>query len=108
MTNLGTVVQQLRKERDRAAKEVERLEAALAALNGAGYKKRIGTRGKMSAAGKARIAAAQRARWKRVRTNRGKKQNGAGAPKRTFSPAARARMAKAQSLRWAKQKKTAV
>jgi hypothetical protein len=37
MANLGTLVQQLRKERDQAAKEVERLEAALAALSdGAG------------------------------------------------------------------------
>lgn len=34
MTNLAGVVQQLRRERDQAAKTVERLDAALEALNG--------------------------------------------------------------------------
>jgi hypothetical protein len=57
MANFSGVVQQLRKERDRAAKEVERLDTALAALNGAGNSKRTGTR-KLSAAARARIAAA--------------------------------------------------
>ena len=34
MANLAGVVQQLRKERDQAARTVEQLDAALAALNG--------------------------------------------------------------------------
>ena len=107
MANLAGVVQQLRKERNRAAKELGRLDAALAALNGAGYAKRMGTRGGMSATGRARVAAAQRARWAKLRASQGKKQNAAGAPKRTFSPATRERMARAQRLRWSKVKKTA-
>jgi hypothetical protein len=44
MANLSGVVQQLKAERDRAAKEVEHLDAALAALNGS-HGKRTGTRG---------------------------------------------------------------
>jgi hypothetical protein len=48
-------------------------------------------RRRMSAAGRARIAAAQRARWGRVK---GKKS------KRRFSAAARARMAAAAKARW--------
>lgn len=62
MTKLGTVVRQLKTERDRATKEVERLNAALAALNGAGNGKRTERRGRMSAAARARIAARLRER----------------------------------------------
>ena len=39
MANLAGVVQQLRKERDQAARTVEQLDAALAALNGVSYGK---------------------------------------------------------------------
>jgi hypothetical protein len=70
MANLAGVVQQLKRERDQAATVVERLDAALAALNGGSYGKRTRTRSKMSAAGKARIAAAQRARWAKVKAQR--------------------------------------
>ena len=106
MTNLAGVVGQLKKERDRAAKQVERLDAALAALDGDAYGKRKG-RGKLSAAARARIAAAQRARWAKVRARKSS-PTGAGSPAtRTMSPAARARIAKAQRLRWAKLKKAA-
>ncbi|MFY9908565.1 MAG: hypothetical protein WCF22_17560 [Candidatus Sulfotelmatobacter sp.] len=73
MTNLATVVQQLRKERDQARKRVEQLDQALEALTGVGGIR--GTSGRrrrvdapeagrtMSAAARKRIAAAQRARW---------------------------------------------
>jgi hypothetical protein len=44
MANLAGVVQQLRKERDQAARTVERLDAALAALNGDSYGRKSGTR----------------------------------------------------------------
>jgi hypothetical protein len=100
MTNLAGVVEQLRNERDRAAKEIERLDMALAALNGAGYSKRTGGRN-LSVAAPARIAAAQRARWARVRASKTPSRNGA-APKRAISAAARKRMAVAQRARWAK------
>jgi predicted ATPase len=73
MTNLATVVQQLRKERDQAQKRVEQLDQALEALIGVGgLRAPSGRRGRvnvsatrrtMSAAARRRIAAAQRARW---------------------------------------------
>ena len=111
MANLAGVVQQLRKERDRAARTVEQLDAALAALNGASYGRRTRTRSRLSAAARARIAAAQRARWAKVRRNGGQKQNVVSMPKKkTMSAAARRKIAAAQRARWAKlksQKKTA-
>ena len=73
MSNLAHVVQQLRKERNRAQTRIEQLDEALKALTRftgvlgtaqrqgpaqAGRKRRT-----MSAAARSRIAAAQRARW---------------------------------------------
>ena len=106
MANLAGVVQQLRKERDWAARTVEQLDAALAALDGASGK-RTGRRGRLSAAARARIAAAQRARWAKVRANGGqqKKHNVVTMPKKkTMSAAARRKIAAAQRARWAKVK----
>jgi hypothetical protein len=62
----------------------------------------------MSAAGRARIAAAARARWAKIKGE----ANGAATTakpakakkKRTMSPEARAKIAAAQKKRWAKQK----
>jgi hypothetical protein len=62
-------------------------------------------KGGMSAAGKARIVAAQKARW--AKFNAKKPSNGStpeAKPKRTMSPAARARIAAAAKKRWAKAK----
>ena len=103
MTNLASVVGQLKIERDRAAKEVERLNAALAALNGSYVKPGRTGRGTISPAGRARIAAAQRARWAKVKAtnNKGKVVT---MPKNTMSAAARKRIAAAQRARWAKVK----
>jgi len=60
-------------------------------------------RNKMSAAGRARIAAAQRARWAKVNADKpatAKKTKS----KRTMSAATRAKMAVAAKARWAKRK----
>jgi hypothetical protein len=108
MADLAGIVQQLKNERDRAVREVECLNAALAALNGAGPKRSAGSRTKMSAAGRARIAAAQRARWAKIR-NGGQKnavqKNVITMPKkRKMSAAARKKIAAAQRARWAKVK----
>lgn len=104
MSNLTGVFQQLRKERDYAARIVEQLDAALAALTGVSGK-RTGTRRKISAAGRARIAAVQRARWAKVRGTGKQKQNVVTMPKkRTMSAAARRKIAAAQRARWAKVK----
>ena len=102
MANLASVLQQLEVERDRAAKQVERLDAAIAALNGASGK-RTGTRGGMSAAARARIAAAQRARWAKVKRNGGSAAKVVKTPKRrVMSAAARRKIAAAQRARWAR------
>ena len=108
---MAGVVQQLRKERGQAARTVEQLDAALAALTGVSGK-RTGTRRKISAAGRARIAAAQRARWAKLRGTGKQKQNVVTMPKkRTMAAAARRKIAAAQRARWAKvkaaQRKTA-
>jgi hypothetical protein len=62
-------------------------------------------RRKMSAAGRARIVAAAKARWAKVK---GKKLNAAPAqkPKRQMSAAARAKISTAAKARWAKWKAT--
>jgi len=71
MLNLATAVQQLKQERARTQKEVEKLDAAIGVLSGLTGTKRglgrgpagIGKRRTMSAAARKRIATAQRARW---------------------------------------------
>lgn len=68
MANLSAVVQQLKKERANAQGVVARLDAALKALShldsGNSFSR---PPRKMSIAGRKRIAAAQRARWARVK-----------------------------------------
>jgi len=99
MSNLARVVRLLKKEQDRLTKELRGIGAALAAF-GKAYGKGTGTR-RLSAAARARIAAAQRARWVRVRETakvvpiRGK---------RTLSATGRRKIAAAQRARWAKVK----
>lgn len=67
MTQIAAVIQQLQKERERAAREVAQLDAALAALDRAAGM--LGGTRTLSAAARDRIAAAQRARWARVKAN---------------------------------------
>jgi len=94
MANLSGVVQQLKKERERAQKEVQRIDAALAAL---GSVSPNGASRTMSAAARRRISLAQKARWAK-RT---------GKSKGTISAAGRRRIAAAQRARWAKLKRAA-
>ena len=101
---MAGVVQQLRKERDQAARTVEQLDAALAALDGYSYGRRTGTGRNISAAGRARIAAAQRARWAKARGTGKQKQNVVTMPKKTMTAAARRKIAAAQRARWARVK----
>ena len=90
MGTMSTVVQQLKRERDRAQKEVQRLDAALGSVSS------NGTSRTMSAAGRRRISLAQKARWAKQKT---------ATPKRTLSAAGRRRIAAAQRARWAKVKR---
>jgi len=104
MPNLNRVLTQLRLERDRAEREVQRLEEAIGVLErldgdatrasrrGAGTR-----RGRLSVATRARMAAAQRARWARRKSAQSSKP-------RVMSAAARRKIAAAQRARWARQK----
>jgi hypothetical protein len=60
MANLSAVVEQLKKERERAHKELARIDSALVAL-GSSSKRTV------TAASRRKMAAAQRARWARKR-----------------------------------------
>ena len=102
MTNIDGVVRMLKEEQDRLTKELRGIGAALAAF-GTAFGQRTRTR-RMSAAGRARIAAAQRARWAKVRVKPGKQNVITMPKKRTLSAAARKRIAVAQRARWAKVK----
>jgi hypothetical protein len=73
MARLSGIVKQLKKERDRVERQLSGLNAALSAFagvyagSGPKRKKQI-----ISAAGRKRIAAAQRARWAKIRAKKGK------------------------------------
>jgi len=103
MSNLAGVVRLLKKEQDRLTNELHGITAALAAF-GQAYAKGTGNR-KLSAAARARIAVAQRARWAKVRKNAGAQSKVAPIRgKRTLSASARRKIAAAQRARWAKLK----
>ena len=77
MTNLTGVIRKLRKERQRVHGEMERLNAALAALGSLGGPEEKAkrsrapkTRRPMSAPARKKIAAAQRARWAKWKKNK--------------------------------------
>jgi len=71
MPNVSSIVTQLKKERDRVERQLSGLNAALAAFASvySGVKP-VRKRRKMSAKSRAKIAAAQRARWAKVRAKR--------------------------------------
>lgn len=81
--------------------QIEELQAELASLLGDGDSTpAIGRGGNhMSAAGRARIAAAQKARWAKVKAGEG---NDAPKKRRKLSAEGRARIAAAAKARWAK------
>ncbi len=94
----------LKVERDKVARQLNGLNAALAAFAGA-YGVRDGAkplrRRKLSAVGLANIRAAQKARWAKQKGTSNARKN---APKRRISAAGRARIAAAARARWAKVK----
>ena len=94
MGNLSAVVRELKTERERAQKEVQRIDAALAAL-GSLSSNGLSRQHVMSATARRRISLAQKARWAKQRAR----------PKRTISAAGRRRIAAAQRKRWAKVKR---
>jgi hypothetical protein len=103
MANLTDIIQQLKEEQGRLNRQLHAIGAALTAF-GATYTNGGGTKPQLSVAARARIAAAQRARWAKLRANGDKKKKIATMPKKTMSVAARRKIAAAQRARWAKLK----
>jgi len=99
LANLSGIVKQLSKERDRLHQQLSGLNAALEAFAGV-YRGTNGIkpRRKISAKGRASIAATQRARWAKVKGQ----QTDPKPVKRTMSASARRKIAAAQVARWAK------
>jgi hypothetical protein len=102
LKGMESIVLELRAQRADFVNQIRHVDAALAVLG-----KLNGTRVSqapartMSAAGRKRIAAAQRARWAKVR-GRAK----VATPKRTMSASSRRKIAAAQRARWAKVRKS--
>lgn len=84
--------------------QVEALESELGEILGgrSGGNHTVSGRRTMSASARARIAAAQRARWAKVKGKQPAKSSGGS--KRKMSAAARAKIAAAARARWAKAK----
>jgi hypothetical protein len=94
MANLESIIRQLTEERDRIDAAIK----TLSSVNGSsGVQRKTGRR--MSAAGRARIVAAQKARWAKLR-----EETRATPKRRKLSPAARLRIIAAQKKRWARYK----
>ena len=97
---INSILAELRAERDR----IDQAISALEAVNSAGRRgvgrppKAMHKRRAFSAATRARMAAAQRARWAKAKPAQASK------PARRMSRAARKRIAAAQRARWAKVK----
>jgi hypothetical protein len=103
LANLFGIVMQLKRERDRVQQQLWGLNAALEAFAGV-YRGNNGIkpRRKISAKGRATIAAAQRARWAKVKGN---KATAAKPVKRSMSASSRRKIAAAQRKRWSKVKR---
>ncbi len=92
---------------------IESLQAKLDSILGgsAKPKQKVERPGKrtMSASGRAKIAAAQKARWAKVKEkpSSGKATAKPVAKKKSFSPERRAKLAAAMKARWATKKKAA-
>jgi hypothetical protein len=71
MAGVSSIMKQLKQERDRVEKQLTGLNAALMAFAGV-YSggKPVRKRRKMSAKSRAKIAAAQRARWAKIRKSK--------------------------------------
>jgi hypothetical protein len=96
MADVSSIVKRLTAERDRLAKHLSGMDAALRAFAGV-YNGQPSSKRQISVAGRKRIAAAQRARWAKVRG-----EAKVATSKRAMSASARRKIAAAQRRRWAK------
>jgi hypothetical protein len=112
MTNLKglvSVVSQLREQRTNLVNSLKHVDAALSVLGRLdGGTNQVAPRRTISASGRKRIAAAQRARWAKVKAKNVVSIATKPKPaKRTMSASARRKIAAAQRARWAKVKRAA-
>ena len=102
MKGMESIVLELRAQRADFVNQIRHVDAALAVLGKLNATRVSQAPARtMSAAGRKRIAAAQRARWAKVR-GRAK----VATPKRTMSASSRRKIAAAQRARWAKVRKS--
>jgi len=103
---INSIPTELRAERDRIHQAISALEA----INSTGHRRAgrppraMRKRRTVSAAARARMAAAQRARWAKVRAQQKAKQAQASKPVRRMSAAARRKLSRLLKQRWAQGK----
>jgi hypothetical protein len=98
LEGLGNIVTELRAERAHLVNNLRHVDAALAVLGKLeGGKFATISRRSLSMAARRKMAAAQKARWAKV-----KSQSQTSRPRRSLSAAARRKIAAAQKARWAK------
>lgn len=113
MGNLEGVLDQLREQRSQAEVQIQKLDSAITVLadlvgrNGLAPVQSSSQRGRVvSAVARRRMAAAQRARWAKVRqqaeSTNSRKASATPLATRTLSATARRKIAAAQKARWAK------
>ena len=117
MFNLANTLQQLREQHKQAQHQIEKLQSAISVIeelvgeNGVAPVPNGARPGRViSAAARRRMAAAQKARWAKLKKESepaAAKTTSAAPAKRTMSAAARRKIAVAQRARWAKLKKAA-
>jgi hypothetical protein len=105
-----TLRSRLEKERAQLRAKLAGIEAALGSETMPAVEAEAPVRRKrrVSAANRAAVSAAAKARWAAYRAKKASKAapKAVGGPKKHFSPAARARLAAAAKARWAKAKAT--
>jgi len=107
MSNLSSLTSTQLKHAADLKDKIEALNRQLNALLGAAQPAAFSPRkkGKMSAAGRAKVAAAQKARWAKIKAAKPAKGAAKAVKKKfTMSAAAKAKIAAAAKARWAKIK----
>ena len=70
MGSVSKIVKQMKKEREKVETQLSALNLALSAFVGTYYGAKPRKKRTMSAAGRKRIAAAQRARWRKIKAKK--------------------------------------
>jgi hypothetical protein len=105
LKGLVSVVAQLREERTNLVNSLRHVDAALSVLGRLnGGRTAVQPTRTISVSGRKRIAAAQRARWAKLKA-KNVISNATKPGKRTMSASARRKIAAAQRARWAKVKR---